>query len=54
MEDFMIKWVIAKFVLHMPTQEHKTKKQACECAVICRKGSKITQFLTKVLTNDES
>ena len=36
----LIKWVAAKFVLHMP---HRKKKQACECGVICRKGSKMTQ-----------
>jgi hypothetical protein len=25
MEDLMIKWVAAKFVLHMPAQEQKNK-----------------------------
>jgi hypothetical protein len=53
MKDMMKKWVAAKFVLCLLTEEqkHKHVNVSCDLQEEFKNGS---QFLTKVVTGDES
>jgi len=52
-EDVMMKWVAAKFVPHLLTEE-QTSSHVCVCCDWQEQLKNDPQFLTKVVRGDES